>query len=87
MSKTADDPVTDVSRPAAPGLARDPVLARAIAAVGSSLALSSRLGVTPQALSQWRRVPASRVLAVEQATGVARHELRPDLYPVGEGQP
>lgn len=82
MSKTADHPVTDVSRPPV----RDPALTRAITAAGSSLALSSRLGVSPQALSQWRRVPALRVLAVEQATGIGRHELRPDLYPAGDAR-
>lgn len=28
------------------------------------------------------RVPAEFVLPIERATGVSRHELRPDLYPV-----
>jgi DNA-binding transcriptional regulator YdaS (Cro superfamily) len=28
------------------------------------------------------RVPAERVLSIEAATGVPRHELRPDLYPL-----
>ena len=27
------------------------------------------------------RVPAERVLKIEEVTGVSRHELRPDLYP------
>lgn len=39
------------------------------------------LGITSQAVSQWRRVPAERVLEVERLTRVPRHELRPDLYP------
>ena len=37
-----------------------------------------------QAIQAWlkkNRVPAERVLAVEKATGVPRHQLRPDLYP------
>lgn len=38
-------------------------------------------GITPQAISQWDRVPAERVLQVERATGVPRHDLRPDIYP------
>lgn len=28
-----------------------------------------------------RRVPPEMVLAIEDATGISRHELRPDLYP------
>jgi YdaS antitoxin of YdaST toxin-antitoxin system len=46
---------------------------------GLSRALNS--DVTPQAISQWKQVPASRVLKVESATGVPRYRLRPDLYP------
>lgn len=37
--------------------------------------------ITPQAVSQWDRVPAERALDVERVTGVPRHELRPDIYP------
>lgn len=36
-------------------------------------------GITPQAISQWRQVPAERVLEVERVTGIARETLRPDL--------
>lgn len=39
-------------------------------------------GITPQAVSQWRRVPAERVIDVERISGVSRHELRPDIYPI-----
>lgn len=60
---------------------RDPALRKAIEAAGAGKALAGRIGVTPQALSQWRRVPARRVLDVERASGVPRHVLRPDLYP------
>lgn len=60
---------------------RDRALQKAIDATGSGKALAYRIGVTPQALSQWRRVPARRVLAVERASGVPRQALRPDLYP------
>ena len=37
--------------------------------------------VSSQAVSQWKRVPADRVLEVERISGVSRHDLRPDLYP------
>jgi DNA-binding transcriptional regulator YdaS (Cro superfamily) len=41
--------------------------------------------VSYQAIQKFReRVPAERVLAIEAATGVPRHELRPDIYPPDE---
>lgn len=60
-------------------------LEAAITKAGSSKALAAAIGVTPQALSQWRRVPPMRVLQVERATGVPRHKLRPDIYPAPAG--
>lgn len=47
-------------------------------------ALAGRLGITRAALYAWSRAPAERVLAIEAATGVSRHDLRPDLYPRDE---
>lgn len=29
---------------------------------------------------RWNRVPAQHARAIEQATGIPRHELRPDLW-------
>nr|WP_244483175.1 Cro/CI family transcriptional regulator [Rhizobium sp. Leaf383] len=54
----------------------------AIQSVGSSKELARRVGVTPQAVSQWKAVPYNRVLAVERASGVHRSTLRPDIYPI-----
>jgi DNA-binding transcriptional regulator YdaS (Cro superfamily) len=58
-------------------------LSRAKGAVNGSSALAKALEqkITPQAISQWKQVPAERVLDVERITGVPRHELRPDIYP------
>jgi DNA-binding transcriptional regulator YdaS (Cro superfamily) len=56
-------------------------LERAKRQAGGSSRLARLLGIRAQAISQWRRVPAERVIAVEAATGVLRHELRPDIYP------
>lgn len=63
-------------------MSQDP-LAKAIQAAGGPAKLARALGVKSQAISQWKRVPAERVIAVETATDgkVSRHELRPDIYP------
>lgn len=59
-------------------------LERAKERVGGQAALAKLIGVTAQAISQWEEVPPLRVLEVERASGVSRHELRPDLYPAEE---
>lgn len=54
-------------------------IAKQIAGGGTGLARA--LGdLTPQAISQWKVVPADRVLKVEAVTGVSRHLLRPDIF-------
>ncbi|SEC00799.1 DNA-binding transcriptional regulator YdaS, prophage-encoded, Cro superfamily [Pseudomonas mohnii] len=65
-------------------LIEDLPICRAAKAAGGQSALARLLKVTPQAVQKMcasGRVPAERVLEIEKATGVSRHELRPDLYP------
>lgn len=59
-------------------------LERAIKSAGGVGLLAKSLGITPQAVSLWTEVPPLRVLAVENVSGIPRHELRPDLYPRDE---
>lgn len=58
----------------------DPGLEKAIRAAGGITELARRIGIAQPSVSNWSRVPAERVLSVEAATGVARTDLRPDLY-------
>ena len=59
---------------------RDAGLEEAIRAAGGVGALAQKLGISQPSVSNWARVPAERVVAVEAATGVTRVALRPDLY-------
>lgn len=59
---------------------KDEPLVRAIEALGSSQKLASELKIRPQAVSQWKRIPLSRVFDVEKATGIPHEELRPDFF-------
>jgi DNA-binding transcriptional regulator YdaS (Cro superfamily) len=47
---------------------------------GAKSRIARELGVTPGAISQWREVPADRVLDIEKLTGISRHVLRPDVF-------
>ncbi|MDE8651470.1 transcriptional regulator, partial [Novosphingobium album (ex Liu et al. 2023)] len=61
-------------------------LQRAIRALGSQTALGRLIGISQQGISKMvrhsRPLPAEHVLTVEAATGISRHELRPDIYPI-----
>jgi TorA maturation chaperone TorD len=62
---------------------RDTGLSEAIRAVGGVSELARLIGISQPSVSNWTRVPAERVIAVEAATGVDRGVLRPDLYGAG----
>lgn len=59
-------------------------LARAIETVGGQAALARIINVSQPAIFKWlqhpRGAPAERTIDIERATGVPRHELRPDLW-------
>lgn len=59
-------------------------LRRAIATAGGPAKLAAALDLHRSAPSFWlrTRLPPRKVLDVERVTGVPRHELRPDIYPV-----
>ncbi len=59
---------------------RDDGLERAIDAAGGVAQLARKIGISQPSVSNWNKVPAQRVIAVEAATGVSRNDLRPDLY-------
>ncbi len=65
----------------------DPITTAIEGLKGGQAAMARLLGVRPQAVNQWakgrRPIPARHVLAIEAATGVSRHELRPDVFGPG----
>jgi DNA-binding transcriptional regulator YdaS (Cro superfamily) len=57
---------------------------KAVQAAGGAKALAKKLEISRQAVEKWiehERIPAERVLELEEFTGISRHDLRPDLYP------
>jgi TorA maturation chaperone TorD len=67
---------------------REEGLSEAIRAAGGVRALAQKIGISQPSVSNWTRVPADRVRAVETATGISRAVLRPDLFAqVGEPGP
>jgi DNA-binding transcriptional regulator YdaS (Cro superfamily) len=65
---------------------RDKGVAAAISSVGGVKKLATKLGIKQPSVSNWKRVPAERVISVEKISGVSRTVLRPDLYPSETGQ-
>jgi DNA-binding transcriptional regulator YdaS (Cro superfamily) len=59
----------------------------AVTRIGSQAALARLCDVKQPSVWHWlnesKQLPAEHVLKVEAATGVSRHDLRPDLYPRG----
>jgi DNA-binding transcriptional regulator YdaS (Cro superfamily) len=59
-------------------------LRKAIKVAGSQGKLAKAIGKTQGHVCKWlerNEIPAEVVLKIESATGVSRHDLRPDIYP------
>lgn len=65
---------------------RDKILQAAIDSYGLT-PLAKRLGIRPQSLIQWRRVPLRRVVDFETVTGIPRERIRPELYGAPRARP
>lgn len=66
-------------------------LKAAIRSAGSQSALARIIGTRQSTISTWlkrnKALPSEHVLRVEEATGISRHDLRPDLYPRDDAAP
>lgn len=55
---------------------------------GNQSKFADAIGTSQQLVSYWLKnekpLPAEHVLATEKATGISRHDLRPDIYPKDE---
>lgn len=49
---------------------------------GRRFKLAEELGISPSAISMWKRVPVDRVSDIERLTGIPRQDLRPDIFGV-----
>ena len=67
------------------------VLEEAVRRIGSQAATARLLGLSQTSVWKWvnrgKALPAEHVLAVEAATGISRHALRPDIYPIEDRAP
>ena len=58
----------------------NPGLKAAIDAAGGFRPLARALGIDHRAVMGWDKIPATRLLTIEEIFRVPRHELRPDLF-------
>jgi len=58
----------------------DPIVLDVLKACGGASKIAKELGITRQAVSQWRRVPLKYVRFIAQRTGFSPSVLRPDIF-------
>ena len=51
--------------------------------MGSIRALADGLGIRPESVYSWKKVPPARVAALSELTKIPREQLRPDLFEKG----
>jgi hypothetical protein len=49
---------------------------RAKQLAGGTTALANKLGISKQAVSMWKRIPAERIIAIEAACALAHYDNR-----------
>lgn len=64
---------------------RDPHFQELLSRHGRGAQIAAALGMTRQAIYQWRQIPAEKASVISKALGLPLHELRPDLWPPPEG--
>lgn len=57
-----------------------PTVERVIKAAGGVPELAAMLMITRNAVYNWKRIPADRVMDISVRYGIPPEELRPDLY-------
>lgn len=72
-------------------LTPESALKEAVDCLGSQGRFARLCGVRQPSVWKWlnkgKSLPAQHVLAVEAATGISRHDLRPDIYPFDSSGP
>lgn len=59
---------------------RPRIVDKVIKKYGGPKALGDALGVSRQAVWQWKQIPLKYLRRIEDDTGISRQKLRPDLY-------
>ena len=58
----------------------DKITKQAVAKAGGVNAVAAALGITKQAVSQWKKIPAAKVRQMTELTGIPAQKLRPDIF-------
>ncbi len=59
---------------------RPTIVEEVILKAGGVNKIAEALGIAAPSVSGWRRIPAERVLRLEEITGISRHAMRPDIF-------
>jgi DNA-binding transcriptional regulator YdaS (Cro superfamily) len=59
---------------------RDEIIDVACEKAGGVRALGRAIGINYQNIQSWKTIPAHWIVPIEEATGIPREKLRPELY-------